>query len=893
MNITHDLGNEQLLEILTHTKTATAVHIGELATIRFANQAMLDIWGKDSSVIGKTLEQALPELKGQPFIDMFAKVFREGLTIRGTDTPADLTVGGKTNTYYFDFEYRAMTDKEGKTICILHTATDVTERFLKQQAERQNAETEKFLALEQALNEELASTNEELSAAIEELSTANEQLSLTKETLRQLNEKLEQRVQERIATISELNQQLESTAEELKTSNEQLAASNEELTATVEELAQSREHLQQSLDQLANSEYRTRSIIESAPFPIGVYTGREMRIAFANRSITEVWGKGTEVIGKLYAAILPELSNQAIFEQLDDVFTTGTPFEARNQRIDLVVEGQPRTYFFNYNFTPLKTRQGEIYGVMNTAADVTDLAIASQQIEHAGKQYASLNEEMAAVNEELNASNEELVQTYEKLKISRDETELAISAAGLATFDFDPITGYFSGNEQLKNWFGLEPTEQIALQNATDVIAEDEREKVIAAITHALDPSSGGDYNTHYTISGLKGSKQRIVQAKGKTIFDEQGNPIRLSGVLLDVTEQVQSSMEIQEANTRLNIAIEAGSLGSTEVDLATGKMECNEQFKKCFGRTKDQEFNYPDLFAAMLPQYRDKVRDLVTKARENRTIYQAEYEVSWPDGSIHWISAHGKARYDSSGKSIKMVGIISDITEAKADEQRKNDFIAMVSHELKTPLTSLNGYVQLLHRNAHKVGDDFASQALQKASNQLKKMTSMINSFLNVSRLESGKIHIESQEFDLNGLLTEIQSELSFSPHNHQLVFELDAEPMVNADRDKIGHVLSNLISNAIKYSPGGSQVTISCTRNHGEIQVAVSDQGNGIREQDKPFLFERYYRVSDQPTSISGFGIGLYLCAEIIHRHNGKIWVESEFGKGSTFYFSLPVIQ
>jgi len=726
MNLTDDLANEQLLEILTHTKTATAVHTGELATIRFANQAMLDIWGRDSSVIGKTLEQALPELKGQPFIDMFARVFLEGLTIRGTDTPADLTVNGKTDTYYFDFEYRAMKDRDGKTICILHTATDVTERFLKQEVEKKNAQTEGFLAREQALNEELAATNEELSATIEELSATNEQLRLTKQTLRQLNEQLEQRVKERLATIASLNHELESAAKELKNSNEQLSASNEEL---------------------------------------------------------------------------------------------------------------------------------------------------------------------AAVNEELTASNEELADTYLKLKMSRDETELAISAAGLATFELDPLTGQLSGNKQLKNWFGQEHSENIDLKKATDVIAEEDREKVVSAIKNALDPSSGGDYNTHYAINGPIGSGQRIVQAKGKTIFNDQGRPIRLSGVLLDVTEQLQHSLELQEANTRLNIAIEAGSLGSTEVDLATGKMECNEQFRKCFGRTKNEEFNYPDLFNAMLPQHRERVRTLVNKARENRTIYQAEYEVMWPDGSIHWISAHGRARYDSSGNSIKMVGIISDITEAKADEQRKNDFIAMVSHELKTPLTSINGYVQLLQRNAEKMGDNFASNALQKTISQLKKMTGMVNSFLNVSRLESGKIHVESQEFDLNALFKEIESELSFSPHQHQLVFELAAEPMVHADRDKIGHVLTNLISNAIKYSPSGSQINISCKNIQGQMQVTVADQGNGIREQDKPFLFERYYRVSDQAPSISGFGIGLYLCAEIIQRHNGKIWEESEFGQGSTFYFSLPV--
>jgi len=133
--------------------------------------------------------------------------------------------------------------------------------------------------------------------------------------------------------------------------------------------------------QLEDTEQQTRSIIDSAPFPIGVYLGREMRIAFANKSILDVWGKGRDVIGKLYSEILPELENQRVFGQLDRVFTTGIPFHARNQHLELVVNGKVKTFFFNYSFTPLTNKMGEVYGVMNTAADVTDLNVAKQKIE--------------------------------------------------------------------------------------------------------------------------------------------------------------------------------------------------------------------------------------------------------------------------------------------------------------------------------------------------------------------------------------------------------------------------------------------------------------------------------------------------------------------------------
>lgn len=138
---------------------------------------------------------------------------------------------------------------------------------------------------------------------------------------------------------------------------------------------------------LKESEQQVRSLVESAPFPIGVYVGKEMKIILANQSILDVWGKGNDVIGKLYSEVLPELYNQSIFEQLDSVYTTGIAFHARNQRVDLTVNSKLRPYYFNYSFTPLYDASGHVYGVMNTAADVTDLNLAKQKVEENEKSF--------------------------------------------------------------------------------------------------------------------------------------------------------------------------------------------------------------------------------------------------------------------------------------------------------------------------------------------------------------------------------------------------------------------------------------------------------------------------------------------------------------------------
>ncbi len=167
-----------------------------------------------------------------------------------------------------------------------------------------------------------------------------------------------------------------------------------------------------------------------------------------------------------------------------------------------------------------------------------------------------------------------------------------------------------------------------------------------------------------------------------------------------------------------------------------------------------------------------------------------------------------------------------------------------------------------------------------------------MINGFLNVSRLESGKLHIDKAKFDFNELIHETITEMELTITSHRFVFNRTGTINLEADRDKIGSVLSNLLSNAVKYSPRGKLIQIAASIQGSEALVSVQDEGMGLKAEDRQNIFNRYYRVSSEHTQqISGFGIGLYVSAEIVQLHGGRIWVESEKGVGSTFYFTLPL--
>jgi signal transduction histidine kinase len=199
-----------------------------------------------------------------------------------------------------------------------------------------------------------------------------------------------------------------------------------------------------------------------------------------------------------------------------------------------------------------------------------------------------------------------------------------------------------------------------------------------------------------------------------------------------------------------------------------------------------------------------------------------------------------------------------------------------------------LKAYVQMLNNWAKKQKDSFSIGALSKVEKQVKKMLNMINSLLNLSGAEAGKIHLNKQEFAMDELISEVIEETLFITSSHNITVTPCDRVTVNADRDKIEQVLVNLLSNAAKYS--GNEV--NCSKDEIMLTVSVRDQGMGISKNDMEKLFTPHYRAETRETErISGFGIGLYLCSEIIQRHQGRIWVESEPGHGSTFKFTLPI--
>lgn len=253
------------------------------------------------------------------------------------------------------------------------------------------------------------------------------------------------------------------------------------------------------------------------------------------------------------------------------------------------------------------------------------------------------------------------------------------------------------------------------------------------------------------------------------------------------------------------------------------------------------------------------------------------------------------EALQQSEAKVAKQAADIIErekIEEAlRRSEKLKDEFIGIASHELKTPVTSIKAYAQMLHMVFQEKGDNTSAVYIEKINTQVNRLTDLIKSLLDTTKIAEGQLPLNPESFDLNKLIAEHIGDLQYISEKHRLVFTPGEIRLITADRDRIGQVLTNLISNAIKYSPEGGDVDIISQSTEDGVRVTVSDKGIGIPPEVKDKVFDRFFRVMEHRiTSLPGMGLGLYITAGIIHRHGGTISVESEVGKGSTFSFILP---
>jgi two-component system CheB/CheR fusion protein len=389
-------------------------------------------------------------------------------------------------------------------------------------------------------------------------------------------------------------------------------------------------------------------------------------------------------------------------------------------------------------------------------------------------------------------------------------------------------------------------------------------------------------------LTVLKNTEQEL-QIRNYQLEEAQAATAKLNNSLEATVKQRTHDLVISREHFKL---LTNNIVQMTWTNLPTGEFTSyNQRWYDYTGLTLDDDH---DVVWEMIvhPDDLEETLRLYNKSLKTGELFEIENRYKRHDGVYRWHLNRSKPLRNDAGDIIFWVGTATDIEDQKQEMERKDEFIGIASHELKTPLTSLKGYLQLIAGYKKEDLPPIVKQYVTKASVSISKLQSLINDLLDVSKIKAGRLEYAIGDVNITNLMNLCVENARHINPAYTFNIKTDNEYIVKGNQERLEQVLMNLINNAVKYSPVNKTVTLNTRQICNNVRVAVADSGIGLSPDQKDKIFERFYRVEDKLNMTSGLGMGLYISKEIINTHNGVIGVESEIGKGSTFYFELPLI-
>jgi PAS domain S-box-containing protein len=544
---------------------------------------------------------------------------------------------------------------------------------------------------------------------------------------------------------------------------------------------------------------------------------------------------------------------------------------------------------------------------------------------------------------------EELIQKEkiaQTLQAEKERLQIAQEASHIGVFERDIQNDTIRWTSQLERMYGLVPGTLTTFTNEQflQMIHPEDRARVQREYKEQIKKSSP---TTEFEYRIVRPDKSvRWIYSKSQIFYDKRGKPVRSVGINMDITERMQQQINLRflaDAGKILGSTLDyqatlnqiaklavpqiADWFGIEMLDekgilqqIAVGhkdeaKITWAKDLREKYPPDMNDATGLPNVIRTGVSELYPYITDdmLVASAKDDKYLKLIRsigmtsvmivplFAEGKTVGAITYVSSETKRQFTNADLVIaeELAQRISIAIEnaklyksAQDAVMLRDDFISVASHELKTPITSVKIFTQVLQRHAAMNSDEKAHTSLTKMDKQIDKLTDLIYNMLNISKIQTGRLELNIKEFRFDDLVVEIVEILQQMTIKHKLVIVGKTNKMIYGDEDRIGQVLSNLISNAIKYSPGGDKIVITLTSKKNQLGVSVQDHGIGMAKQHLHKIFNRFYRVSgaiDQ--TFPGMGIGLYISSEIIARHGGKLWAESTPGKGSTFFMTLPL--
>jgi len=601
-------------------------------------------------------------------------------------------------------------------------------------------------------------------------------------------------------------------------------------------------------------------LIEESEMPIGLYVGKQLRIEVANKAILKAWGKDNAVIGMPLDEALPELQGQPFLQILKDVLKTGIAYEAKEDKVQLINDGILQTFYFDFVYKPLKDENGNVWAVLNNATDVTELVNARFKSKESEDLFRQMIYDapvaigiLRGIDFVIEEANDDLLHIWGKDK----------NILGLKLLDGLPEIQDQQFPDLLRGVY-----ETGIPHYGYETLAQLEHNGIL------------GDYYFNFVYDPVR---------------DKEGSVTGVMVVANEITAQVKSKMDAARSEERFrNLLLDtplATAYYETEDIIVT---IVNDEMLKFWGKDKNV-IGLP--FEQAVPELEDQpFLNLLKEVYRTGVAYHADQQMAiLPiDGKLtpQWFNFTYKPLFNGDGKVYAILHAAMDVTKQVQLQQQKDEFLGIASHELKTPVTSIKAYTQVLERMIRKDGDEKKANMVRKMDIQLNRLTGLIGDLLDVTKIQSGKMTFNQSKFDFDLLIQDIVEEMQHITSQHQINFDLKSIATVFADKERIGQVITNFLSNAIKYSSDANSIEVKSILKNDEVILSVQDHGIGISPELQHLVFDQFYRVGGNlQHTYPGLGLGLYISAEIIKNEGGRIWVKSEEGKGSTFYFALKI--
>jgi two-component system, chemotaxis family, CheB/CheR fusion protein len=593
-----------------------------------------------------------------------------------------------------------------------------------------------------------------------------------------------------------------------------------------------------------------------SPAIFAILKGPDHVFEFANLQHLQYTGN-RDIIGKKLLDAIPELEGQEFPKIIEQVYQTGESYIGTEMPASLLQQdGSFKDVFVNVNYQAIKDENGKIEGVLTFAYDVTELIQNRKHIKRKEKMIE-------------NMSNNSSV--YMCTLMGADYTFTFVNEAYQKLF----------GKRQLLNKPLFEALPEFAGQGFESVL---ENVYTVGEVFLSGETPVWLSYD-----EGLE-PVERFFNFSYQPIYDEDN---QITGILVygyEVTEQVMARKVRQEAVEKFSIVtnIMPQKINITDAD---GNVNYyNQQWYDYTGMSFEELKNF-GWQKIVHPEDLETTFEKWESSYDTGTEFNLEQRFLRHDGVYRWHLTRIVPQKDSNGNIVAWIGAFTDIEEQKVKEQKKDEFISIASHEMKTPLTTAKAYLQLLEMSVD--GDESSALYAKKASDAVDRLHNLITELLDASKIQNGQLNYNISKFNFSDMVKNTIEDVGHSFPSHQIIKKGKINKTFQGDENRLQQVVINLLTNAIKYAPKANEVLVNVEEEESQLTVSVTDKGIGMSKAHLEKVFDRYYRVQEHAIQFQGLGIGLYISHDIIIRHGGKMWVESELGKGSTFYFSLPFVN